>query len=137
MSADEVAVELDREPADYGPGDMLAGAWGVAADIGRELRAAEVSVLWYTEGKGDEDLGVHHFERRTAEQGSVPAAGERARFEVRLPRSPLSYDGIIVKVCWCVRVRVFWEGGEAVGEASFRLGDVAPAQEVTPASESS
>ena len=130
MSRDVVTIELDRNPPDYPAEGTLSGSWTLSADLDREVRAAELSVLWYTEGKGDEDIGVHHFERLSAEEGTVVAPREWARFLVRLPRSPLSYDGVIVKVCWCVRVRAFWDAGEAVGEAPFRLGDVARAEEV-------
>ena len=49
------------------------------------------------------------------------------RFSTTLPSSPLSYDGQIIKVRWCVRVRVFpLRGKEIVGEKRFQLGDVPP-----------
>ena len=42
-----------------------------------------------------------------------------------LPRSPLSYEGMIVKVRWCVRVRLFFEGGrDFVSEHVFEVGDI-------------
>jgi hypothetical protein len=42
-----------------------------------------------------------------------------------LPASPLSYDGRIVKICWCVRLRLFpRQGPEVIDEAAFRLGEV-------------
>ena len=35
------------------------------------------------------------------------------------------YDGVLVKIRWLIRIRVFLEGGESVlGEKEFRLGDV-------------
>jgi hypothetical protein len=131
MSREDVAVELDRVPPHYQPGETLSGGWTLAAHPDQPVRAVELSVLWYTDGKGDEDLGVHHFERLSGDEGGPIAPGQPRWFAARLPRSPLSYDGVLVKVCWCVRVRVFWDGGEAVGEAPFRLGDVARAEEVT------
>ena len=49
------------------------------------------------------------------------------RFSTTLPRSPLSYDGQIVKIRWCVRVRAFLQRGkEVVGQKVFRLGNVSP-----------
>jgi hypothetical protein len=127
MSREDVTVELDRAPPDYRPDGSLSGAWALAAPLDGPVRAVELSVLWYTDGKGDEDLGVHHFERLSGDEAGAIAPGRLNRFTARLPRSPLSYDGVLVKVCWCVRVRVFWDGGEACAEAPFRLGDVAPA----------
>jgi hypothetical protein len=127
MSREDVTVELDRSPPDYRPCDSLSGSWAPAAHIDRPVRAAELSVLWYTDGKGDEDLGVHYFERLSGDAAGMIIPGRTNRFAARLPRSPLSYDGVLIRVCWCVRVRVFWDGGEACAEAQFRLGDVAPA----------
>jgi hypothetical protein len=128
--SEDVLIEFDRDPPDYLPDESLSGRWALAAGLEREVRAVEVSVLWSTEGKGDEDLGVHHFERLTAEEAGPIEPGQGGRFAARLPRAPLSYDGLIVKVCWCVRVRVFWDGGEVLAEAPFRLGDVARPVEV-------
>ncbi len=47
------------------------------------------------------------------------------RFNTQLPPSPLSYDGAIVKIRWCVRVRVFLRGGkQLLSEKPFQLGTV-------------
>jgi hypothetical protein len=118
----ELTVELDRSPPNYWPGERLSGRWSLPADPERTVRAVELSVLWYTQGKGDEDFGVHHFEQHLADEGGVIEAGRSHSFSVRLPRTPLSYSGVLIKICWCVRVRVFWPRGEDVAEAAFRLG---------------
>jgi hypothetical protein len=130
MSREDVTVELDRTPPDYRPGDSLSGVWTPAEHLERPVRAAELSVLWYTDDQGDEDLGVHHFEHLSADEAGPVVPGRPNRFAARLPRSPLSYDGAVVKVSWCVRVRVFWDGGESCAEAPFRLGDVAPGRPI-------
>jgi len=122
-----VNVRFDADAEVFAPGETLAGDYRVGGVRPDELRAVELSVLWHTEGKGDEDLSVHEFARRSAEEGHLPEPGERVRFETKLPLSPLSYDGAIVKILWCVRVRVFLQGGkEVVGERRFRLGRVPP-----------
>jgi hypothetical protein len=49
------------------------------------------------------------------------------RFATILPPSPLSYDGQIVKVCWCVRLRLFLpQGQETLAEVPFQLGSMPP-----------
>jgi hypothetical protein len=122
MNEQGVLVRLDQEA--YSPGNELSGSFVWYAHEDSEATAVELSVLWYTEGKGDEDLGVHSFERLNVQQG------EEHRFAVTLPGSPLSYEGVILKVRWSVRVRVFLvQGGELFGEAPFRLGNVATAIE--------
>ena len=86
-------------------------------------------MLWHTEGKGDEDMAVHEFWRRDADDGRPLDPRRPERFSTTLPNSPLSYDGQIVKVRWCVRVRVFpHRGKEIVGEKGFQLGDVPPSE---------
>jgi hypothetical protein len=129
MSDPSVCVQLDGDCRAYQPGEHLSGSFRLDAVGGREVGRVEVSVLWFTEGKGDEDMGVHHLEVLTpGEDGFDPGAVRR--FSVRLPRSPLSYDGVIVKVRWCVRVRAIIAGwSDRVGEVPFRLGDVGPAPE--------
>jgi hypothetical protein len=47
---------------------------------------------------------------------------------VRLPASPLSYEGVVVKIRWCVRIRLFFATGrDFVSEHVFVVGDIAPA----------
>jgi hypothetical protein len=126
MSTPSAVVLLDGARQAYRPGEVLAGTYRVTGDAPPE--AVELSVLWYTEGKGSEDLGVYHFRRWEAGPEDAPPEG---RFEVALPPAPLSYDGVIVKMRWCVRVRAFLAGGrELLGEAPFRLGETRPASEV-------
>ena len=57
------------------------------------VRAAELSVLWYTAGKGEEDMAVHHFERLVDEPARPLDLRVPHRFATVLPASPLSYDG--------------------------------------------
>jgi hypothetical protein len=61
------------------------------------------------------------------EQASHQEGTDTRRFATVMPESPLSYDGVIVKVCWCVRVRVFLtQGQETVAEVPFSFGNVPP-----------
>ncbi len=130
MISPQATIRFDAPGSAYQPGDTITGEYRIMGLRPGQLRAVETSVLWYTEGKGDEDLVVHQFARRSADDDDLPDPGERGRFETELPRSPLSYDGIIVKICWCVRVRAFLRGGgEVVGQRPFRLGQVPSVEE--------
>jgi hypothetical protein len=92
-----------------------------------DVQAVEASVLWFTEGKGEEDLSVHYFERRLPSDADEGDLRPLRRFRTRLPNSPLSYSGAILKIRWCVRVRVFLRRGkEAVYDYPFQLGAVPP-----------
>jgi hypothetical protein len=109
----------------FSAGDELVAEYQFDAVGADEIQSAEASVLWYTEGKGEEDLGVHFFERRVptdADQGDLRVL---RRFTTRLPSSPLSYSGAIFSVRWCVRVRLFLRRGrELMQEVPFVLGAV-------------
>jgi hypothetical protein len=125
MSRAEIEVRLEREA--YQPGELLAGAFAIEAGPEAELALLELSVLWHTSGKGDEDLGVIHFEDWSPARGRTFDLSRPQAFDVRLPRTPLTYDGFLIKVHWCVRVRARWVGGgETLREEPFRLGDVRP-----------
>jgi hypothetical protein len=44
-----------------------------------------------------------------------------------LPKSPLSYDGAIVQIRWCVRLRIFFAGGgQFTEDLPFVLGSTNP-----------
>ncbi|MEQ8787616.1 MAG: hypothetical protein RIC55_15035 [Pirellulaceae bacterium] len=117
-----------REPRPvYFPGERLSFEYQIDAVGPGELLACEASVLWTTMGKGDEDLGVHYFERRTPADTEDGDLRPLRQVEVILPKSPLSYCGIIVKIQWCVRVRIFLrKGKESFFEQPFQLGAVPP-----------
>jgi hypothetical protein len=129
MNEPAVIIRFDGNGRTYRPGETLSGQYrfdGVPAD---QLKAVEVSVLWYTEGKGDEDLAVHEFWRFSPEEGDAAGPGRAGHFSTTLPNSPLSYEGQIVKLRWCLRVRAFLQHNKEVrGQKQFRLGDVPPAR---------
>ncbi len=54
-----VTIQLDSTRQTYHPGDILSGQCRLGSIEAEEIEAVELSVLWYTEGKGDEDLSVH------------------------------------------------------------------------------
>ena len=134
MNAEPTVILRFDGPDRCLPGETLSGEYSIESLDAEAIHAIEASVLWHTEGKGDEDMAVHEFWRRDADQEPLdPRRPER--FSTTLPNTPLSYDGRIVKVRWCVRVRVFpHRGKEVVGEKPFQLGDV-PAVESPAASD--
>jgi hypothetical protein len=120
-----VRLMLDDPKDHFQPGDQLSGRFMVDGPQPLSVRSAELSVLWYTAGQGEEDMAVHYFERLVDEPSRRLDLRVPRRFATFLPTSPLSYDGQIVKVCWCVRVRLFLPyGQESSAEVPFRLGNV-------------
>lgn len=129
MNEPRVTIRFDGNGRAYQPGETLSGEYRLESLRREDVKAVEVSVLWHTDGKGDEDLAVHDFRRLSVEDGDWIDARYPGRFRTVLPKSPLSYRGVIVKLRWCVRVRVFLaRDREVVGELPFQLGDVPAAR---------
>ncbi len=100
---------------------------GVAAknNAPNSVQGLELSLIWYTEGKGTEDIGVHYFERFSANDIYQNVANRTCNFAVKLPLSPLSYEGYLMKLRWCVRARLFTtKGNEVCTQLPFYLGQV-------------
>jgi len=117
-----IAISVRSPNGVFHPGDQLDCEYQIDAIQPSEIQAVEVSVLWYTEGKGDEDLGVHYFERFTPSDVVDGDVRQLHRLQTELPRTPLSYAGTIVKIRWCVRVRLFWgRGKETSADRVFQL----------------
>ena len=85
MSAPLISISVEQRQRPHIAGQPLTGEFQIDAVDAAELRAVELSVLWYTEGKGDEDLGVHHFERWTDEDIAGQPLIELRKFAVPFP----------------------------------------------------
>ena len=107
-----LSITFCRPDARYRGGEWLRGSWQIRRIPAEEILGVETSVLWYTEGKGEEDLQVHHFERLGAAELLIRQLSEDQPFATRLPYSPLSYDGQLLRIRWCVRLRIFLAGGD-------------------------
>lgn len=120
-----VAIRLEGNGRSYLPNERLSGEYVFEGLFSDQIKAIEVSVVWYTEGKGDEDMAVHEFWRKDMDNGDTIDFNRPLRFETTLPNSPLSYDGQIVKIRWCVRVRAFLNRGKSLfAQKEFRLGSI-------------
>ncbi len=130
MNRPRLTIQLERHNGLYLPRETLRAEVRVHNPESVAIQSLEISVLWYTVGQGEEDLAVHFFHREGASKNRSVAWEQPFSIESTLPESPLSYDGVIVKVCWSVRARLFLEHGrEVLEEAPFRLGNV-PASQV-------
>ena len=105
------------------PNEKLDFEYSIQRVSAESIDRLEVSVHWYTEGKGSEDIGVHLFESISrAELSKLPLSQPR-RVETILPTSPLSYEGRLFKIRWCIRLRLFLnEGREITSTQPFYLG---------------
>ncbi|MDR0870166.1 MAG: hypothetical protein LBN39_05165 [Planctomycetaceae bacterium] len=129
-----ISIALDgRGSRVYQPGETLAGSYWFDSVGGDDIQAVECSLLWHTEGKGSEDIGVHQFWRYAVESGDWIDPRRPGRFSAVLPRSPLSYTGVLLKIRWLVRVRLFLaDGREAAEDLAFMLGNLPDVRTLKP-----
>ena len=117
-----VNISLCREDGCYCGGEHLTAKWRISRVSLDQLQGVEVSVLWLTEGKGDEDLHVHHFYRLSEQQLRDIGLADEQVLSCRLPSTPLSYHGKLITIRWCLRLRLFLSGGrEILAEQPFYL----------------
>ncbi len=107
----------------YMPGDELKFNFQMQAIDPNRISAVETSVVWFTEGKGNEDLGVHFFQRLSGEAVTDRDWSQPQMITTILPDSPLSYEGRLLKIRWCIRVRAYLtDGTDLVSQEAFYLG---------------
>ena len=134
MPEPRIMITLDgRGRRQYRPGETLAGSYYFDSMSGDDIHAVECSIFWYTTGKGSEDMGIHAFRRYYIDAGDWIDPRSPGRFNTVLPKSPLSYTGVIVKIHWTIRVRVFLaDGREIVEDFPFWLGSLPDVRVVKP-----
>ena len=117
-----VNLSLCREDGLYEAGRTLTAKWRISRVPLDQVQGLEVSVMWHTEGKGDEDLHVHHFHRVVESQIRRVGLADEQSIHCVLPVTPLSYHGRLISVRWCIRLRLFLANGrEIVAEQPFHL----------------
>lgn len=134
MDSPRLELSLNQGDEALFPGETLSGSYAVTGLAADDVRAVEVSVLWQTLGKGDENIGVHYFWRREAREGADDITA--GNWSVVLPRSPLSYHGVLFRIVWLARLRVFVRGKDFSEEHEFQLGDLPRAVRSEPINDS-
>ena len=128
MTEPLISICLDQQKKHYQPGDELVCEYQVDVVDVADVQAVEASVLWFTEGKGDEDLSVHYFERRIPSDADDGDLRPLRRFRTRLPNSPLATAGRFSTCAGACGCACFSAAGKKVhSDYSFQLGSVPPA----------
>ena len=129
MNTESITIELDRDV--YEAGEFMTGRYWLDSPCASSELHADIQVSWQSMGKGETDRGVQHRELRTVPDGEITdsAGGE---FSILLPASPLTYNGVLIKVAWCIEIRIL-AGRNLRCETTipFQLGCVGPVAEVT------
>jgi hypothetical protein len=103
---DRIHIETHDGSTGFRPGELIAAT--VSWELAEPPDSLEVSLFWYTEGKGDRDVGIAAtllFEH--------PGPSGIRNFQMRLPAGPYSFSGKLISLVWAL---------EAVAEPGARAG---------------
>ncbi len=106
-----MSLRIHLEDTSLEPGSELRGRVDWRAE-GEPPESLLVSLLWYTEGKGTEDVGI--VDHVTVEHPSIQGGHE---FSFRLPDFPWSFSGTLISLVWAVEASL--EPGGAVERANL------------------
>jgi len=108
-----VEISLDGNRRAVAPRDTLRGTLQWVLDAPPE--SVELRLLWYTEGRGDQDVGVARSLRIEA-----PAAVGSSPFDFEAPGGPYSCAGRLVSVRWALEAIA--RPGKEAGRTELVLG---------------
>ena len=93
----ELDIQLRDNKTRYAPGETVHGSvqWNVEGNPKR----LDLSLLWYTAGKGTRDVGIIE----TVEIDNPGAFGSRD-FAFSLPYGPYSFSGKLISLVWTLEL---------------------------------
>ena len=105
---DKLNIYFREDKTTFAPGQAVHGAaqWSLETNP----RALELSLFWYTAGKGTRDVGV--VETLTIDH---PGWCGSKDFAFTLPKGPFSFSGRLISLIWALELTCS-EGTETVRE---------------------
>lgn len=95
----QLTLHIDEDQRNLQPGQTVSGT--VQWNCQQPPKQAAVRLLWYTEGKGTEDVAVaeeHLFEN--------PQTCQEQSFSFCAPVGPYSFSGFLISLIWAVELQV-------------------------------
>lgn len=102
----QLTLELNDGRTQYRPGEAIRGTANWYLDESAE--ALEVRIFWYTQGKGDRDVGGMETERIDS-----PGIEGSHEFAFTAPSAPHSFSGTLISLIWALELVVLPEGDAA------------------------
>lgn len=105
-ATDRLKIVLHEDKTAFAPRETIRGVveWGLDATA----RRLDLSLFWYTSGKGMRDVGMVHSTRY-----DDPGASGSKDFSFALPDGPFSVSGKLVSVIWAIELTC-WPTDETV-----------------------
>lgn len=92
---DWITVETRDGATAFAPEEEVEGT--VSWHFDRPAKSVELRLLWYTEGKGDQDSQI-----AATVPFASPGENEVRPFRVRLPAGPFSFSGQLISLVWAL-----------------------------------
>ena len=92
-----LSIALDEEKTAFAPREIVSGT--VQWNLDAHPRHLELSLFWYTSGKGTRDVGVIET-TRFDEPGACGSKG----FSFTLPDGPYSFSGKLISLLWALEL---------------------------------
>lgn len=102
-----IGIQLDESRFAFAPGQRLRGV--VAWSLDPPPRSVQLRLLWYTTGKGDQDVGV--VDTQAFDDLQAAAREDRRRFDFAVPIAPPSFSGQLISLQWALEATAA-PGGE-------------------------
>jgi len=97
---DELKIELRDGKAELRPGGVVQG--GVRWHLQDNPESLELSLFWYTSGKGTQNVGVV----KTLKWDNPGSFGSKD-FSFGLPAGPYSFSGRLISLIWALELTTF------------------------------
>jgi hypothetical protein len=94
-----LTIDIQDMNTAFEPGQTIRGQ--VQWQLDNEPKNAILRLLWYTAGKGTEDVGIV----QTATFDNL-AANDTRRFDFTLPTGPYSFSGLLISLIWTLELEV-------------------------------
>ena len=99
MGNSTIDIEITDNQTLFLPGQILSG--NLRWLCSEPPKKASLQLIWFTEGKGDEDVGL--AEEMKFEN---PYASDERPFEFQLPVGPYSFSGRLISLTWALELQV-------------------------------
>ena len=96
-----IQIQLGSVDGTYLPNEEISGslAW---KDLPDSCERIEIRLIWYTSGKGEQDVGIAEVKTQ-----SMPAQSGSTKFNFIAPHRPFSVSGKLVSIHWAVEAVTF------------------------------
>jgi hypothetical protein len=94
---DKLNIALNDDKAAFAPRATVDGA--IQWDLDVNPQYLELSLFWYTAGKGTRDVGVIE-----TKQFQSPGASGTQDFSFALPDGPYSFSGKLISLVWALEL---------------------------------